>query len=91
MTGACGINCDVCGAKEMCGGCLPGTDPKAPERAEKIRKMMGAPCPVLECAIKNQVAYCLGCEKFPCETHYKAMMPYSKNLLDIFKRFKEQK
>jgi hypothetical protein len=91
MTGACGINCDVCGLKAACGGCLPGTDPKAPERAEEIRKMMGAPCPVLECAIKNKVDYCLSCDKFPCEVHYHAGLPYSKTLLDIFKEFKKKK
>jgi hypothetical protein len=90
MTAACGINCDVCGLKPICGGCLPGTDPRAPERLEKVKQMVGMSCPVLECAIKNKVAYCLSCDKFPCEVHYRGM-PYSKNLLDIFKKFKERK
>lgn len=90
MPAACGIACEVCGLLETCGGCLPGTDPKAPERAEEIKKMMGLPCPVLECAIKKEVDYCLRCSEFPCETHYKGI-PYSKTLLDIFKKFKESK
>ena len=90
MPAACGIACEVCGLKEVCGGCLPGTDPKAPERLEEIKKMMGMPCAVLECAIKNKVDYCLSCEKFPCDIHYQEF-PYSKKLLDVFKKFKERK
>jgi len=90
MPGACGIACEVCGLKEPYGGCTSGTAPKAPERAEEIRKMMGAPCPVLECAIKNKVDYCLKCDKFPCELHYRWEIPYSKKLLNILKKFKEE-
>ena len=84
---ACGIACDVCKLKQTCGGCLPGTDANASERQEEIKKMIGAPCPILDCAIKNKVDYCLGCVSFPCEVHYKAGFPYSKSLLDIFKKF----
>ncbi len=91
MPGACGIACEVCGLREPCGGCLPGTDPGAPQRAEQIREMMGAPCPVLECAMKSNVAYCLSCGEFPCRLHYKAEIPYSRRLLDILKKFKEEK
>lgn len=84
---ACGIACDVCKLKDTCGGCLPGTDPRAPERQEALKKMAGGPCPVLDCAIKKGVDYCLSCPSFPCEVHYKAGFPYSKTLLDIFKKF----
>jgi hypothetical protein len=85
MPAACGIACEVCKLKEMCGGCVPGTDERAPARLEQL-KGMGLPCPVLECAIKNKVDYCLRCDKFPCDVHYQGF-PYSKNLLDVFKRF----
>ena len=90
MPAACGMACEVCGFKEMCGGCMPGTDPKAPERLEKLKQMLGMPCPMLECAVKNKVDYCLRCEKFPCDTAYQEI-PYSKKVLDIFKKFKEGK
>ena len=90
MIGACGMACDVCGQKEACGGCLPGTDPRAPERVEEIKKVMGGSCFVLECAVNKKVDYCLGCAEFPCEVHYKGI-PYSKTLLNIFKKFKESK
>lgn len=91
MPGACGIACEVCGFKEACGGCAAGTAPNAPERSEAIRELMGAPCLVLECAIKNRVDHCLRCDKFPCELLYRWGIPYGKRLLDIFKKFKEEK
>jgi hypothetical protein len=50
--------------------------------------MMGAPCPVLECAIDKGVDYCLSCKEFPCGLHYRAEIPYSRRLLDILKKFK---
>jgi hypothetical protein len=80
--------CEVCGFIEACGGCMAGTDPKVPERLEKLKQMMGAPCAVSECAMNNKIDYCLRCDKFPCEVHYQGL-PYSKKLLDIFKKFKE--
>ena len=46
--------------------------------------------PMLECAVKNKVDYCLGCKKFPCDIAYQEI-PYSKKVLDIFKKFKEGK
>ena len=93
MPAACGIACEVCGflAKGVCpiGGCVAGTDEKAPEKLEKFKAAMGHPCTVLECAIKNKVDYCLRCEEFPCEVHYKQEL-YSKKLLDMIKGMKEK-
>ena len=90
MPGTCGIACEVCGLREkgICPGCAPGTDAKAPSMVEWLQGM-GLPCPVLECAIKNKVEYCLRCEKFPCDVLYQADAPYSKKLLDLFKGIKE--
>jgi hypothetical protein len=89
MPAACGIACEVCGIRErgFCplGGCVAGTDEKAPEKAEKFKAAMGRPCLILECAIKNQVDHCLRCDEFPCEVHYKQGGPYSQQTLDIIK------
>ena len=93
MPAACGVACEVCGflTKGDCiiGGCVAGTDEKAPQKQEKLRAI-GTPCAVLECAIKNEVDYCLRCEEFPCEVHYQEH-PYSKKFLDIYKGMKEKK
>ena len=87
---ACGIACEVCGFKDKCGGCVSGTDSTAPQRLEQLKEMMGTYCPVLKCAIKSSVAYCLSCDEFPCEVHYKWEIPYSKKLLDLFQEFKKE-
>ncbi|TRZ49799.1 MAG: DUF3795 domain-containing protein [Dehalococcoidia bacterium] len=92
MPAACGIACEVCGllVKGVCpiGGCVAGTDERAPEKLEKVKEVIGTPCPVLECAIKNKVDYCLKCEGFPCEIHYHEF-PYGKKFLDVMKGAKE--
>jgi len=90
MPGACGMACEVCVFKEACGGCMPGTDPKAAERLEHLKQELGMSCPMLECATKNKVDYCLRCPQFPCDVAYQEI-PYSKKVLDIFKKFKEEK
>jgi len=91
MPGACGIACEVCGLKEKgdCPGCAPGTDEKARAMVEWL-KGVGISCPVLECAIKNKVDYCLRCESLPCDVLYQAEFPYSKKLLDIFKEIPKE-
>jgi len=91
MPAACGVACEVCGFIEVCKGpCVSGTDPRASEWVEKL-KTFGITCAVLECAIKNKVDYCLKCDEFPCNVLYEGEFPYSKNFLDIFKKFKEEK
>lgn len=87
-TAACGINCDVCALKSACGGCVPGTDERAPERLKELERMMGAPCPALLCASRRETDYCLKCAEFPCKTLYKWEIPYSKALLDLIVRFR---
>jgi len=90
-TGACGINCDVCTAyvagKCPIGGCTEGS--KAQEKLEQQKRVLGFTCPVLECATRRGISYCLrDCREFPCEVFYKSEMPYSKKFLDIFAHFK---
>ena len=88
-TAACGINCDVCRAyvegKCPIGGCIEGS--KASQKLEKQKATFGFTCPVLECALKKGVDFCLrDCGDFPCETFYKAGFPYSKEFLDVMKK-----
>lgn len=88
LPSACGIACEVCKFPEkgICpiDRCVPGTDPKAPEKLEKFTAVMGHPCLILDCAIKNEVDHCFRCDKFPCEIHYKQKI-FSKELLDMIK------
>jgi hypothetical protein len=67
------------------GRCVPGTDPRAPEKLEKFKAAMGNPCLILECAIKKNVDHCFRCDEFPCEIHYQQEI-FSKKLLDMIKR-----
>jgi hypothetical protein len=69
---------------------MAGTDPRAPEKLEQVKKVMGGPCPMLECAIKNKMDYCLRCPSFPCDTAY-LEIPYSKKTLDAIKGLKGMK
>jgi hypothetical protein len=93
MPGACGLACEVCGAllSGGCplGGCVGGTDPKAQEKLEKSRAVMGKPCAILECAINKNQGYCLSCAEFPCDVHYQQEL-YSKKTLDMIKAIREQ-
>ena len=65
-------------------GCVPGTDPSAPEKLEKFRAAMGHPCLILQCAINKGVDYCTRCGEFPCEVHYQQGL-FSEKLLDMLK------
>jgi len=91
MPGACGMACEVCIIQEkgICPGCVAGTDAKAPAMVEWLKKMELS-CPVLECAIKSKVDYCLRCENLPCDVLYQAEFPYSKKLLDMFKEWRKK-
>jgi len=74
--------------KGVCRGCAPGTDAEAQAMLEWL-KGIGLGCRVLDCAIKNQVDYCLRCHNLPCDLLYQAEHPYSKGFLDMFKVIKE--
>jgi len=90
MPSAWGIACEVCGIKEkrLCpfdNGCVPGTDPKAAEKLERFKGIMGHGCSILECAIENKVDHCLSCDEFTCEVLYQQEGPYTQKTLDMLK------
>lgn len=89
---ACGICCDVCVLKKkgICQGCVAGNTPEAKKRVEFL-KNIGALCPVLECAVKNNIAFCSrDCEKFPCKIFEKAEFPFSKEFIQMIKNRKSR-
>ena len=76
MPAVCGLACEICPRLEkgicLCGGvggCMAGTDPRAPDKLEGFAAKIGYSCPILKCAIEKGVDYCFRCEEFPCETH----------------------
>ena len=86
-TGACGINCDVCrlNALGVCSTCGPGTSMEAQQKMAVQVRVLGAPCPILECAANRSVDHCLrDCEEFPCERF--SAYPYSEGFITMQER-----
>lgn len=93
-TGACGVNCDVCGLNVagVCSSCGPGTSHEARLKMEGQRRILGAACPILECAATNRVAHCIsGCEYFPCENFESGPYPFSQGFLTMQRRRRREK
>ena len=92
-TGACGINCDVCGLNrlEICSTCGSGISQKAQEKLMAQLDILGAPCPVLACAVEKRVAYCpKDCDEFPCDSFRSGPYPYSDGYLNMQERRRNQ-
>ena len=60
-TGACGINCDVCRLNVLgvCSTCGPGRSPEAQRKIAAQVRILGGPCPILECASIRGIDHCL--------------------------------
>jgi Domain of unknown function (DUF3786) len=90
-TGACGINCDVCrlNALGLCSSCGPGKSPEAEQKMAAQFRILGGPCPILECASSRRKDYCLrDCEDFPCERF--SAYPFSEGFLNMQERRRNQ-
>ena len=88
-TGACGINCDVCRLNflEICSTCESGRSQKGREKLAAQLRIMGAPCPILACALEKRIAYCpKDCEEFPCDSFRRGPYPYSEEYLNMQER-----
>jgi hypothetical protein len=59
-TGACGTDCSACRLNlvGMCTTCGSGRSQEGCKKLNAQHRMLGAPCPVLACAIEPRVAYC---------------------------------
>ena len=83
-TGACGIDCGVCRLHLLgtCSVCGPGGSPEASEKMAAQVRILGAPCPILACAVRSHVAYCVrDCERFPCDAFRAGPYPFSEGFL----------
>ena len=86
-TGACGINCDVCRLNVLgvCLSCGPGNSMEAQQKMAVQVRVLGAPCPILECASNRGIDHCLrDCEEFPCE-RFQAY-PFSEGFVKMQER-----
>ncbi|MEW5735994.1 MAG: DUF3786 domain-containing protein [Thermodesulfobacteriota bacterium] len=91
-TGACGIDCSCCALhiSGACGTCGPGNSDLGAQKLAVQRKLLGAGCPILECAALNRIPCCLAdCAQFPCENFGKGPYPYSEGFLSMQKRRRE--
>ena len=88
-TGACGINCDVCrlNVTGVCGSCGPGTSREGMDKSAVQKGLFGRACPILACAIMNNISYCLrDCRSFPCENFHSGSYPFSEAYLNMQER-----
>jgi hypothetical protein len=88
-TGPCGINCDVCGLhfSGLCSSCGPGGSEEGSRKLAAQRGILGAPCPVLACAVRKGVPYCSrDCGEFPCDQFKTGPYPLSRGFLGMQER-----
>jgi hypothetical protein len=92
-TGACGIQCDVCGLNErgICSTCGPGKSPEAAAKLEAQYRLLGAPCPILACAVERALDYCSrDCNDFPCDIFTSGPFPFSQDFLSMQERRRKE-
>jgi hypothetical protein len=85
-TGACGINCLVCGLFRTgkCGPCAAGTEPEASAKLATQLRLLGSPCPILQCARERGVGYCSAdCDIYPCRKFLNGPYPLSEGYLKM--------
>jgi len=92
-TAACGINCDVCRLNLLgvCSTCGSGISQEAQDKIAAQQRILGAPCPILACAIENRVEYCpRDCDRFPCHEFKEGPYPFSQGYLNMQERRRNQ-
>lgn len=93
-TGACGINCDTCRLNRdgICSSCGGGTSIEGRNKIAAQKSLLGAPCPILACAVLNDLEYCMcDCDAFCCENFVDGAYPFSSGFLGMQKRRRSQK
>ncbi|MGD8387757.1 MAG: DUF3786 domain-containing protein [Desulfobacteraceae bacterium] len=93
-TGACGIQCDVCGlhARGLCSTCGPGTSVDAARKLDVQEHILGAPCPILACAVARGLDHCSrDCADYPCRLFRTGPYPFSEGYLAMQKRRRSER
>jgi len=69
----------------ICSTCGPGNSVEAQKKMAAQLRILGAPCPILECASSRGIAYCLrDCDEFVCERF--RGYPFSEGFLKMQER-----
>ncbi len=92
-TGACGINCLVCGLfrQGKCGPCAPGDHPQAQQKLATQLRLLGGTCPILQCAAQRGIGHCSAdCDLYPCPRYLAGPYPLSKGYLEMQMRRRGQ-
>ncbi|MFH2126472.1 MAG: DUF3795 domain-containing protein [Pseudomonadota bacterium] len=85
-TGACGINCMVCGLfrQGKCSPCAAGVEPEADKKLAVQLGLLGGTCPILQCARDRKIGYCSAdCQDYPCKRFQAGPYPFSQGYLDM--------
>lgn len=85
-TGACGIDCDVCRLNLLgvCSTCGSGKSQEGFKKLAAQHRILGAPCPILECAVEHRAEYCPSdCDQFPCDVFKAGPYPFSQGFLNM--------
>ena len=93
-TGACGINCDTCrlNLRGICSSCGSGTSREGQLKMSAQEQILGAPCPILACAVLNHIDYCpRDCLSFPCDNFSAGPYPFSDGFLQMQERRRKEK
>ncbi len=92
-TGACGIDCSVCGlhVNGLCSTCGGGTTQAAREKLDAQHTLLGMGCSILECAAGRKLDFCSrDCLDFPCSLFTRGPYPFSEGFLHMQKRRRMQ-
>jgi hypothetical protein len=85
-TGACGVNCLVCGLfhQQKCSPCGPGDSAQAQKKLAAQLGLLGSTCPILQCAADRRVPHCSAdCADYPCRRFRAGPYPFSAGYLDM--------
>ena len=85
-TGACGLNCLVCGLMRegKCSPCGAGTEAQAQAKLAAQLRLIGSVCPILQCAVAKKIDYCsASCEVYPCRHFMSGPYPLSSAYLEM--------
>jgi hypothetical protein len=76
----------------ICSTCGSGRSQEAENKVAAQLRILGSPCPILECALESQIEYCpRDCDSFPCDRFRAGPYPFSQGYLNMQQRRRNEK